>query len=119
MTTPHPLAALIKAWADGAIIQVRLRGDGGAVWKDLDGPGGDNPPGWFTEGCEYRIKPANVERFCPVFRTPEGGVVIGEANTEYRLSQYTLGGGYPRVGIIHLTITPDTLQLVSATMEKP
>ena len=46
MKTPHVHAELIKAWADGATIQ--LNHDG--VWMDVD------PYGWGSD-LEYRVKP--------------------------------------------------------------
>lgn len=49
---PRPHADLIKAWADGAEIQVKARGDGGFIWTDL------GTPGWHEDN-EYRIKPEN------------------------------------------------------------
>jgi hypothetical protein len=45
---PHKHAELIKAWADGAQIQLRWKIDN-ANWEDCD-------PAW-TDLCEYRIKP--------------------------------------------------------------
>lgn len=47
---PHKHAALIKAWADGAIIQFKF---GNGDWRDCI----DNNPKW-VEATEYRIKPA-------------------------------------------------------------
>lgn len=49
MKKPHKHAELIKAWADGAEIQVNCRTRG---WNDL----GENPIFWY-EDEEYRIKP--------------------------------------------------------------
>lgn len=43
---PHKHAELIKAWADGAVIEVQICGD----WLHAD------PPAWDVNG-EYRIKP--------------------------------------------------------------
>jgi hypothetical protein len=53
-TKPHPHAALIKAWADGAVIQVKL----GGTW------GTSSSPNW-REDHEYRIKPeqTDVEKY--------------------------------------------------------
>ena len=48
MKTPHKHAATIKAWADGAEIQLRCR-DGSWVTCGT-------PPGWSTQ-CDYRVKP--------------------------------------------------------------
>lgn len=45
---PHKNAEVIKAWADGAVIQFRQ----GYAWWDLDK---DQPP--VKEEYEYRIKP--------------------------------------------------------------
>ncbi len=47
--TPHKHADLIKAWADGAIIQYWRNPYG---WEDC----AKNYPAW-DEGAEYRIKP--------------------------------------------------------------
>jgi hypothetical protein len=48
---PHKHAELIKAWADGAVIQIRLFKSNGEVteWEDCD-------PCWGDD-AEYRIKP--------------------------------------------------------------
>jgi len=55
MPTPHKHAELIKAWADGATIQVLTddtgpSGETGNSWKTTA------YPGWFTT-YQYRIKP--------------------------------------------------------------
>ena len=44
---PHPHAALIKAWADGATIQSETTG---GIWVDVP------HPSWFPD-LKYRIKP--------------------------------------------------------------
>jgi hypothetical protein len=44
---PHKHAAVIKAWADGAKVQVKERS---GKWVDVD------VPGWTTS-LEYRVKP--------------------------------------------------------------
>ncbi len=46
MKTPHKHAELIKAWADGATIQIDIHGE----WEDKTNPM------WSPE-FEYRIKP--------------------------------------------------------------
>jgi hypothetical protein len=48
MKKPHKHAELIKAWADGAEIQVFLSSEN--VWID------DNHPDWYFNS-QYRIKP--------------------------------------------------------------
>ncbi len=48
--TPHVHAAVIKAWADGATIQVSF--DNGASWHDVI----TFSPNWFSENA-YRVKP--------------------------------------------------------------
>lgn len=47
---PHVHAECIKAWADGAKIQFRMKGSS-INWVDLNGD-----PGWSTK-CDYRVKP--------------------------------------------------------------
>lgn len=49
---PHKHAELIKAWADGATIEVRL----GNEWSLCGAVGEDCRPSWETK-YEYRIKP--------------------------------------------------------------
>jgi hypothetical protein len=49
MSTPHKHAPVIKAWADGAVIQYK---NGFGEWVDVD----DNRPAWGNN-AEYRIKP--------------------------------------------------------------
>lgn len=51
MATPHKHAALIKAWADGAQIQV-LQNDG--TWETVKTP--EAGLGWY-EHKSYRVKP--------------------------------------------------------------
>ena len=51
MNKPHKHAALIKAWADGAEIQVK---DSGARWLDM------SKPTW-REWNTYRIKPKTIK----------------------------------------------------------
>lgn len=55
MGTPHKWSKEIKAWADGAEIQVRaiIAGRYNPQWMDL---GVGEQPDW-REGCDYRIKP--------------------------------------------------------------
>ncbi len=51
MNKPHKHAEVIKAWADGAEIEVRY--DSGSKWATC------NPPYWYVDE-EYRIKPQPV-----------------------------------------------------------
>lgn len=50
MNKPHKHAALIKQWADGAVIQYKT-GDS-SPWEDSP----DNWPSWSKE-IQYRVKP--------------------------------------------------------------
>ena len=51
---PHKHAAVIKAWADGAKIQVRIPQAGrlSHTWEDIE----DEPIHWYNT-LEYRVKP--------------------------------------------------------------
>lgn len=51
MKTPHKHAALIKAWADGAIIEVRVAPH--VSWRETCSPS-------WTLDYEYRIKPETI-----------------------------------------------------------
>ncbi len=48
--TPHVHAALIKAWAEGCIIQARIKTDGKG-WFDVANPN------WAAPWMEFRVKP--------------------------------------------------------------
>ena len=54
MTKPHKHAELIKAWADGAEIQYRVKAHdiGQEAWYDVENPN------WGSVNMEHRIKPA-------------------------------------------------------------
>ena len=51
MNQPHKHAAVIKAWADGATIQMRMKDMSESTWCDVDSPA------WGADYFEYRIKP--------------------------------------------------------------
>ena len=66
---PHKHAELIKAWADGATIQMKSKVDGG--WWDVP----FNNPDW-DENYEYRIKPEEkkpVVRWLWAYKYPKNG----------------------------------------------
>lgn len=114
MNTPHKHAALIKAWAEGHQLQMRIRGDGGAKWANislqqlLDLSYDDE-----LDTEVYRIKPASAVLFCRVSKMNADVVGVWGSNV-----------GTPPVKvneadrILRLEFDPDTLELVSATMEK-
>lgn len=66
---PHKHAALIKAWADGATIQIRNTGHN---WIDVIG----NRPHW-DENTEYRIKPELIVLYYTLF---SDGILYRSAN---------------------------------------
>jgi hypothetical protein len=55
MKTPHKHAAIIKAWADGAVIEHRVKANGTwGAWNVSE----FNNPRWWADPCyEYRVKP--------------------------------------------------------------
>jgi hypothetical protein len=55
---PHKHVEVIKAWADGALIQFRTGSD--SPWMDVVGD-----PVW-NGNCDYRVKPAEPERVYPM-----------------------------------------------------
>jgi hypothetical protein len=58
MNKPHRHAECIKAWADGAQIQVYLNSAGG--WTD------DTEPDWYPD-YRYRIKPVVTKKYYTYF----------------------------------------------------
>jgi hypothetical protein len=97
MGTPHKHAALIKAWADGAEIEVRYpscRG-GWTNWK------GSTNPTWNPE-LEYRIKPHKHQALMDAYANGAkiqishkgvwltcGGDPLWEESLEYRIKPPT------------------------------
>lgn len=76
MTKPHKWAKEIKAWADGAEIEMRVSNIN--PWKDA-GKGID-----WDNYCEYRIKPQPKEpQYLYVYKA-----VGGEIMLESKLSSY-------------------------------
>lgn len=105
MGTPHKHAELIKAWADGAEIEVRLGP------KDKWRPAPE--PSW-TLGYEYRIKLAKKPNVVTwAYITPSGGFTVGM----YARPTHQSERPFLRIEIDHND--PDNLVLVSATLEKP
>lgn len=113
-TRPHPHAAVIKAWADGAPIQCRR--DSGDLWVDYIEAAGAPPwrPDW-----QYRVKPTNVERYIPVIRSPSGGVLLQVTKPTREEAYQAHFGNSGLAGIIRVEINPETMELVSARMERP
>lgn len=110
MGRPHKYADVIKAWADGARIQFRLGSDG--AWEDVFAPT------WNT-ACEYRVKPANVVRYCGVGRMSAGAIYVGQGVTSKGCATSCVDKHDNLAGVLRVEINPETLQLVSAILEKP
>jgi len=73
--TPHKHAAIIKAWADGEEIQVKVGGD---QWDDLVAC-----PNW--KGIDYRIKPKFEKRYKYAYLSShDGWTVSNEFYSEER-----------------------------------
>ena len=111
MTQRHPHADLIIAWANGATIQVldplTHR------WMDLTSPS-------WKHSSKYRIKPTNVVRWLPVTQAPDKTVAVswGASSKECAVAAGGVSGCELKA-VLRIEINPDTLELVSATMEAP
>jgi len=86
-TKPHKWAKEIKAWADGAMIEVRSRYPSLREWKQWEV---SETPAWLIhDEFEYRIKPekkADVVRTHRVYINEDGGASTssnGIANTKF------------------------------------
>lgn len=111
MNKPHKHAALIKAWADGA--EIEYKSDVTGQWF----PCGDTFE-WYV-GMDYRVKPINFVRYCGIGRLPSGRIYIGPSATSVEATRNCIGEQDKLVGHLRVAIDPDTLELVSATLEKP
>ena len=78
-------------------------------------------------GKEYlssyvRVKPPLVERFIPVHRMPGGGIFMPESKCGRKFAiddAYNCRNPMDKlVGVLHVQLDPETLELVSASMEK-
>lgn len=72
MKTPHKHAAIIKAWADGAQVQV-LQANG--QWRDLANP--------LWNAIEYRVKPEPLKYRLCLCQDSAGKRWIGAFNTGF------------------------------------
>lgn len=111
-TKPHIHRDVIIAWANGASLECRK--DSNDTWRYIDRPA-------FYGDWQYRVKPENVVRWCPVFRMPAGSLVVGMGVVSSHDSQNTnhrdRACSDKHVGTIRIEINPDTLELVSASMD--
>lgn len=110
MTQRHPHADLIIAWANGAQIQYRYSPN--HTWEDV------SDPRWTKDG-EYRAKPTNVVRFLPVMQMPAKSVVVGWGVTSKEYAGSQTDAATELKAVLRIEINPDTLELVSATVEAP
>lgn len=122
--TPHKYADVIKAWADGATVQGRNLSSMHAdrrTWCDFAPPGSDtDQPAWCDE-FEWRVKPANVVRWCPVITLPAGSIVIGEGKTsKLAATSEPNAPAYEKlVGLLRIEINAEEMYLASVSLEKP
>lgn len=88
MTTPHRHAALIKLWADGAIVQRKMPN---GTWRDVYG----NAPYWET-AADYRVKTTHLRfrnfLYKPAVGAPQVAVATEFTKPEHPLSVENLAG---------------------------
>lgn len=92
----HKHAELIKAWADGAIIQFEF--EVGGEWKDCP----SNKPNW-DETTEYRIKPSPKEVTVYYYEFDNGDTLLSLVNYEELISGGTAFAVYKKT----ITLTED------------
>lgn len=75
----HKHAELIKAWADGAVIEQRFtdRNFNYNNWESI------NNPIWHECGCEYRIKPEPKHDIVQYIGCFNFGTTFGDSEDEY------------------------------------
>lgn len=121
---PCPHQELIKAWADGAIIQYYNRGHGGASWEDVH----LNQPTWAPD-VKYRVKPtANSFFFLSVAALPlsahhtqlsvsslctnEAAAVAAQHGVRIAENEWV------PAGVVHITADPTTGKVLTAEVMK-
>lgn len=78
MKTPHKHAQLIKAWADGALIEYWSKTT--KQWIDVEAI---NP--YWKETTEYRIKPEPKPDYVEYFWATFTGVLLSNKRNEHNL----------------------------------
>lgn len=74
MNTPHKHAAIIKAWADGAQIELSLPNM--HAWTSTKNPN-------WRENLNYRVKPTEKTYWFNVYKHKKTGkITIGEAHSD-------------------------------------
>lgn len=116
-TKPHPNAEILRAIADGK--SIRYMGKDGPTVLSAEGA----MRHLLNNGAAHlQVQPEPIQRFIPVHRMPAGSLVMTEAKTDRR---YAIDDAYngrgkseKQVGVLCVKIDPDTLELVSAKMER-
>lgn len=116
-TKPHPNAEILRAIADGK--SVRYVSKDGPVALSAE----DAMRHLLNNGAAHlKVQPDPIRRFIPVHRMPAGSLVMAEAKTDrrYAIDDTYNGRGKSekQVGVLCVEIDPDTLELVSASVEK-
>lgn len=116
-TKPHPNAEILRAIADGK--SIRYTGSDGQAVLSAEGALRHLLNG---AAARLQVKPDPIQRFIPVHQMPAGSLVMTEAKTDRR---YAIDDAYngrgkseKQVGVLHVEIDPETLELVSAKMER-
>lgn len=113
MPQPHKHAEVIKAWADGA--QIQVRGNLDRTWVDI--PKSETPIWHHT--LEYRVKPTNPVRYAPVYRTPKMGLVVGYAVTQANLAARSVPYEHDLVDVLAIELDANTGKLVDCKSIPP
>ena len=66
MNKPHKHAEVIKAWADGAVIEYK-RDDELSEWREVV----NGTPSW-SEHFQYRVKPKNIVKYHGITQGTDG-----------------------------------------------
>lgn len=116
-TKPHPHADILRAIADGK--SVRYVSEDGPVALSAE----DAMRHLLNNGAAHlKVQPEPIRRFIPVHRMPAGSLVMTEAKVDrsYAVDDTYNGRGKSekQVGVLCVEIDPDTLELVSAKLER-
>lgn len=81
MNKPHVHAEVIKAWADGAEIEVRVRGN----WEGVTNP-------CWADYNEYRVKPKVTHKIGNIYRFCDGTKQMLVCSSGFHVAMITISG---------------------------
>ncbi len=107
----HPHADVIQRWLEDTGLPIQSRKDESEPWRIV------RDPSWYPTN-QYRVAEPNTVRYGGVFLYKGGQIDIDDFCGDRNAVADGINNSR-RVKIIRIEIDPNTLELVSATLEGP